>query len=88
MNCRRSHVVIVQQAVLMRVRRHVRVESLPLRNLESRRELLLPLGPAVLEPGFYLNFGEAEAFREFESLADAQIFVLLKLALELLELDL
>lgn len=62
------------------------VNSLSLRDFQPRRQLLLPLRSSILEPGFYLYFGQIQALRQLHPLADAQIFVLLKFVLESLEL--
>lgn len=63
-----------------------REEALPLRHLEARRQLLLPLRPAVLEPGLDLDLGEVEGLGELHALADAQVLVDLEFALQALEL--
>lgn len=44
--------------------------------------LLLPLGPAVLEPNLHLRLGQAESEGEVEALADAQVSRLFELVLE------
>lgn len=80
----RGHVVAVNELS----RRRVVVDALPLGNLQPGCQLLLPLRSSVLKPSFDLDLSEIETFRQLQSLADAQIFVLLELALQLFELSL
>lgn len=61
-------------------------QPLSLRHLEARGQLLLPFRPAVLEPGFDLDFGEAKGFGQFHALAHAEILVDFKFGLQPLQL--
>jgi hypothetical protein len=63
-----------------------REESLALRHLQPGGQLLLPLGPPVLEPRLDLYFGEIERFGQFHPLADAQVLVDFEFGLEAFQL--
>jgi len=51
---------------------------LPLRDLQSGRELLLPLRAAILEPRLDLHLGEIQTLGQLHPLAHAKIFVNLR----------
>ena len=53
-------------------------QALSLRQFESGRHLLLPLGPAVLEPGLDLDLGQVQGLGELQPFGDREVFVSLK----------
>lgn len=64
----------------------IRVHSLSLGDLQSGRQLFLPLGPSILEPGLDLDLGQIQSLGQFHALVHAQVFVVLELRLQLLQL--
>lgn len=87
--CRRRRAANIagrQSAETVRRRACRRVVSLPVGDLQTRRQLFFPLGSAVLEPRLDLYLGKAEQARQIESFADAQVFVMLEFGLQPVQL--
>ena len=64
----------------------IRVHPLTLGDLQSTGQLLLPLGPPVLEPRLDLDLRQVESLGQLHPLVDAQVLVMLELCLQLLQL--
>lgn len=72
--CREVTVRCEQRCVML-----YRLEvTVPVGDLQLGRQLLLPLGPPVLEPRLYLHLGQVQRFGQLHALAHAQIFVRLQ----------
>lgn len=56
----------------------IRIHPLPLGDFQPRRQLLLPLGTAILEPGLDLDLGQVQALRKRHPFAHAQVLVVLE----------